>query len=200
MVLHRYAEQVMTMCRVQNESSRLNTFWVISPSMVFCAYSCPLCNLNTLWNIIMILHNYVEQVMMICRVQKGQPSHSYFLSRFHTFWAIFLWLFQLQSRVCSITLIPLGIIMILRSNVGPVLNDNSHFHTFWFISPWWFQMQIPCLLQNLNALWYIIIVLYSYDKQVLTMGPEKERQPSLYTFWVVFPWWLKLQCPLFLYR
>ena len=34
------------------------------------AYSCPLCNLNTLWNIIMILHTYVEQVMKICRVQE----------------------------------------------------------------------------------------------------------------------------------
>ena len=29
-------------------------------------------DLNTLWNILMILHSYVEQVMMMCRVQKGE--------------------------------------------------------------------------------------------------------------------------------
>ena len=32
--------------------------------------SCPLYNLNTVWNILMILHSYVEQVMTMCRVQK----------------------------------------------------------------------------------------------------------------------------------
>ena len=52
----------------KNESPHFNTIWVISPLMLFPAYSCPLCNLNTLWNIIMILHNYVEQVMTMCRV------------------------------------------------------------------------------------------------------------------------------------
>ena len=34
------------------------------------AVSCRLYNLNTLWNIIMILHSYVEQVMMMCHVQE----------------------------------------------------------------------------------------------------------------------------------
>ena len=33
--------------------------------------SCPLKNLNTLWNTLMILHSYVELVMMMCCVQKG---------------------------------------------------------------------------------------------------------------------------------
>ena len=40
------------------------------PFYVFYAYSCPLCNLNTLWNIIMILDSYVEQVTTMCRVQE----------------------------------------------------------------------------------------------------------------------------------
>ena len=39
------------------------------PLMVSDAYSCPLHNLKTIQNIIMILHSYVEQVMTMCRVQ-----------------------------------------------------------------------------------------------------------------------------------
>ena len=31
---------------------------------------CPLHNLNTIWNILMILHSYVEQVITMCRVPK----------------------------------------------------------------------------------------------------------------------------------
>ena len=33
-------------------------------------FSCPLNDLNTVWNILMILHCNVEQVMTMCRVQK----------------------------------------------------------------------------------------------------------------------------------
>ena len=36
--------------------------------------------LNTLWYIIMILHSYLEQVLMISRVQEWQLSLSYFLT------------------------------------------------------------------------------------------------------------------------
>ena len=70
MILQSYVEQVMTMCRAQHESSSFITFLVISSLMLFYAISWPLCNLNTLWNIIMILHSYLEQVMIICRVQE----------------------------------------------------------------------------------------------------------------------------------
>ena len=38
------------------------------PFMVSDAISCPLHNLKTGWNIIMILHSYVEKVMTMCRV------------------------------------------------------------------------------------------------------------------------------------
>ena len=46
------------------------------------AILCPLYNLNALWNLIMILHSYVEQVMMVCHVQEIQLSLSYFLKFF----------------------------------------------------------------------------------------------------------------------
>ena len=46
------------------------------------AISCMLHNLNTLWYIIMILHSYVEQVLMISHVEKMTTSLSYFLSYF----------------------------------------------------------------------------------------------------------------------
>ena len=57
--------QVMTMCRVKDESHRFNTFRVISPLMFFMHI-----RVRSLWNIIMILHSYVEQVMTMCRVQE----------------------------------------------------------------------------------------------------------------------------------
>ena len=38
--------------------------------MVSDAISCPPCNLNTLWYIIMTLYSYVEQVMTMCRIQE----------------------------------------------------------------------------------------------------------------------------------
>ena len=40
------------------------------PLIVSDAILCPLHNLNTLWCIIMILHSYLEQVMMMCHVQE----------------------------------------------------------------------------------------------------------------------------------
>ena len=50
--------------------------------MLFDAYSCLRYNLNALWNIIMILHSYVEQVMTMCHIQEWQLSLSYCLSYF----------------------------------------------------------------------------------------------------------------------
>ena len=50
------------------------------PLIISDAISCPLHNLNTLWNIIMILLSYVEQVMTMCRVQEWQLSFLYFMS------------------------------------------------------------------------------------------------------------------------
>ena len=41
------------------------------PLIVSDAISCQLHNLNTLWYIILILHSYVEQVMMMCRRHKN---------------------------------------------------------------------------------------------------------------------------------
>ena len=40
------------------------------PLMVSDAISCPLCNLNTLWYIIMTLYTYGEQVLGMCHVQE----------------------------------------------------------------------------------------------------------------------------------
>ena len=53
----------------KNESSHFNTFSYL-PFDAFYAYSCPLWNLNTLQNKIMILHSNVAQVMTMCRVQE----------------------------------------------------------------------------------------------------------------------------------
>ena len=68
---------ILQLCRTgHNDVSRTKIRALASlllsylPFDAFYAYSCPLCILNTLWNIIMILHSYVEQVMTMCRVQE----------------------------------------------------------------------------------------------------------------------------------
>ena len=50
------------------------------PLMVSDAISCPLHNLKTVWDIIMILHSYIEQVMTMWHVQERQLSFLYSLS------------------------------------------------------------------------------------------------------------------------
>ena len=80
MIHHTYVEQVMTMCLVQEWQLSLSYFLSYFPLTVSDAISCPLHNLKTVWNIIMILHSYVEQVMTMCRIQEWQLSFLYFLS------------------------------------------------------------------------------------------------------------------------
>ena len=80
MILHCYVEQVITMCRVQELQLLFSYFLSYFPLMVSDAISCPLHSLKTFWNILMILYNYVEQVMTMCRIHKWQLSLSYFLS------------------------------------------------------------------------------------------------------------------------
>ena len=65
--------------------------------------SCPLCNLNTLWNILMILGRNVEQDEITCRIQDSQLwlSYTWSLSPFV--------LFEKKIRVRSVTQIPFGI-------------------------------------------------------------------------------------------
>ena len=72
-----YIDDTSQLCRTDHDNVSCTKiralaliFFSYLPLMLFYAYSCPLCNLNTLWNIIMILHSYVEQVMTMCRVQK----------------------------------------------------------------------------------------------------------------------------------
>ena len=50
---------------------------------------------------------------------------------------------------------------------------------------------ISCLLHNLNALWYIIIIRNSYDKQVLTMCCLQEWQLSPLYFLCFLPLMVK---------
>ena len=60
MILYSYVEQAMTMCRIQEWQLSLSYFLSYFPLIISDAISSPLFNLNTVWNIIMILHNYVE--------------------------------------------------------------------------------------------------------------------------------------------
>ena len=67
----------LQLCRTGHDDvscTRMTTLAFILPElfplMVSDAISCLLHNLKTVWNIIMILHSYVEQVMTMCRVQE----------------------------------------------------------------------------------------------------------------------------------
>ena len=123
MILYSYIEQVMTMCPVQEWQLLLLYFLSYFPLMVSDAILCPLHNLNTLWNKIMILHSYVEQVMKMYRIQEWQLSLSYFLSYFPL----------IVSDAISCPLHDLktvwNILMILHSYVEQVM-------TMWRIQKW----------------------------------------------------------------
>ena len=82
MILYSYVQQVMLMCHIQEWQLLLSLFLSYFPLIISYAIQCPLYNLTTLLNIIMILHSYLEQVMKICHVQERQLSLSYFLSYF----------------------------------------------------------------------------------------------------------------------
>ena len=120
MILNSYLEQVMTMCRIQEWQLLLSYFLSYFPLIISDAISCPLYNLNTLWNIIMILHSYVEQVMTMCHVK--ELLLSYFLSYF------------------------------------PLMISDA----------------ISCLLHNLKTVWNITMIHHSYVEQVMTMCHVQE--------------------------
>ena len=80
-ILHSYVEQVMTVCRIQRRTTLAFVLSELFPLLWFQMHI-PVRSLNTLWNIIMILYSYVEQIMTTCLVQEGVLSLSYFLSYF----------------------------------------------------------------------------------------------------------------------
>ena len=166
MILHSYVEQVKTMCRVQEWQLWLSYFLGYFPMMVSDAISCPLYKLNTVRNIIMILHSYVEQVMTMCRVQEWQLSLSYFPSYCPLLFsdAISCPLHNLNT-LCDF-------IMILHSYVEHIWrcvmykNDNSHLYTLWVIYPWWLKATMPSVLKTI---WNILMRLYGSLEEVTPM-------------------------------
>ena len=159
--------------------------------MLFYAYSCPLCNLNTLLNIILILHSYIGsyigQVMTMCPYKNDN-------SCFHTFWVIPPWWFQMQFHVRSITWkFFLNIIMILHSYVKQVMMmcciQEWQLSFLYFLSyfPLIVSDAVSCLLHNLKALWNILMILYSCVEQVMMICCIQEWQLSLPYFLSYFP-------------
>ena len=80
MILHSYVEQAMTMCRIQEWQLLLSYFLSYFPLIITDAILCPLYNFNTLWNISIVAHSYVEQVMTMCHIQELKLLLSYSLS------------------------------------------------------------------------------------------------------------------------
>ena len=170
MILHSYVEQVMTMCRVQEWQLSLSYFLSYFPLMVSDTSLCLLYNLKTVWNIMMILYNYVEQVMWMCPIQEWQLSLSYFLSYFPLIisYAISCLLYNLNTLW--------NIIMILHSYVEQVMM-MCHIQV-WQLSLSYFLSYVPlivsdaitCPLYNLKTAWNIIMILHRYIEQVMTMS------------------------------
>ena len=72
-----YNHDTSQLCRTGHDTvlrTRMTTLaFVFSELFPLDAFRCnfiSLHNLNTLWNIIMILHSYVEQVMTMCHIQE----------------------------------------------------------------------------------------------------------------------------------
>ena len=133
MILHRYAEQVMTMCREQEWQLLLSYCLSYFPLDCFRCDFVSALYLNTFWNIFMILHRYVEQVMEICREQEWQLLLSYFFSYFPL----------MILGVHSITWIPFEIFSWYFTDMHTrscwfvwYMNDNSCIHILWVISLW----------------------------------------------------------------
>ena len=171
----------------KNESPPFNTFWVISPLMLFYAYSWPLHNLNILWNIMMILHSYVEQVMTMCRVQEWQLSLSYFLSYFPLMVSDAIWCPLRNLKTLW------NIIMILDIYVEQVMTmcrvQEWQLLLSYFLSyfPLMVSDPISCPLYNLKTVWNIMMILYSYEEQVMSICPIQEWQLLLSYFLSDFP-------------
>ena len=147
--------------------------------MHFYAYS-PLCNFDTIGNIIMILQ--------LCRTDHDNVSIAYKKDSFcfHTLWLIFPILFPMQFHVRSTIWIDLPFdilswsftVMWNRSwRCVTYKNDKSRFHTFWVISSWYFQMQYRVRCITWTPFGNIIMILQSYE--VITMCRVYEWQLSL---------------------
>ena len=78
MILGRNVEQDQTACRAQEWQLSLSYFWSYHPLFYLKKILCPLCNLNTLWNILMVLGRNVAQDQTTCCVQEWQLYLSYF--------------------------------------------------------------------------------------------------------------------------
>ena len=72
MILGRNVEQDQTTCRIQEWQLWLSYFWSYHPLFYLKKIWCPLCNSNTLWNILMVLGRIVEHDQMTCCLQEWQ--------------------------------------------------------------------------------------------------------------------------------
>ena len=105
----------------------------------------------------------------MCRVQERQLSLSYFLS--------YIPLMVSAAVSCLLeNLNTLGnVIIILLSYVEQIMTmcciqeRQPLLSYFLGYIPLMVSDAVSCLLQNLNTLWYIIKILYTYDEQVMTM-------------------------------
>ena len=78
MILGRNVDQDEMTCRIQDWQLWLSYFWSYHPLFYLKKNLCPLCNSNSLWNILMVLGRNVEQVQTPYRVQEWQLFLSYF--------------------------------------------------------------------------------------------------------------------------
>ena len=124
--------------------------------------SCPLCNSNTLWKILIVLSRNVEKDDTMCHVQEWQICRSYFW-RYSPL--LYLTVIMHRFHVHSVSRIPFGIILIHGRNVEQeettcciqewqlLLLELSIFVLFWncfgvlvtqiqFLIFWWYLVEM----------------------------------------------------------
>ena len=161
--------------------------------------SCPLCNLNTLWNILIVLGRNVEQDNM-CRIQEWQL----WLSYFGVISLCFVW-----NRFCvrAVTRIPFrNILMVLGRNVEQdqttccVQEWQLYLSYFWRYLPLLYLTVIMHWfgVRNLNTLLNILMILARNIEQDKKTCCIQEWQLWLSYFFNYFPLFClkKILCPL----
>ena len=152
--------------------------------------SCPLCNLNTLWNILMILGRNVEQDQTTYRVQERQLCLSYFWS-YHPLFEKKKFLSALQLKY------PLEYFngTWQKCRTGPDHVSHTRMTTLPFLllvlSPFIISDNdnplISCPLCKSKILWNIFMILGRNVEQDQTMCHVQEWQLCLSYFWSYLP-------------
>ena len=159
MILGRNIEQEVTKCHIQEWQLWVSYFWSYLPFLCLNLISCPLCNMNILRNILMILNRNVEQDEITCCILEWQLWLSYFWS-----YLLFLCLNLISCLLCNSSTLWIILILLGRNVEQDETTCCIQEWQLW-LSYFWSYRPFLCLnlilypLCNLNTLHNILMIL-----------------------------------------